>query len=458
MQGSRNIFTHISLQLKSRVKMLLNTRFPIGFLTMMIVLGALIVNGAISSLNSDITIGSSGKILALGYAASGSAADIQEAVDRVAAAGGGNVYIPAGAFNFVEIGQQWSTIEVPARVNICGAPTDRDANGQVVKWQTTLIMPYEVPTDGPDDCRVWFSVYGNEDPNTQFRFSDIKLIGWRYFDNTSTTQYTGVMINKVLNFRVDHCHFQDMAGSGVFVWSWPLDYRNRGTANGVIDHCIFNNTYGNPGFMTYGARTLGYGVGMRRWACDLWDVNLSNIVGQYTNYTVFIEDNYFSKWRHSVCSNDGFHYVFRHNTVEGCYAIGSIDAHGSYADGTAPYAVGTRAIEVYENIFKNPDTLWNSKPWAINLRGGSGIIFNNTIEGYYGLIQLNNDWGNYVPYAPECAVNQTYIWNNNLGSGMLISYNADSRENADYFLRAPNLEQDGFMYTPYSYPHPLALS
>ncbi|MFX1537638.1 MAG: hypothetical protein ACFFDI_25860 [Promethearchaeota archaeon] len=223
----------------------------------------------------------------------------------------------------------------------------------------------------------------------------------------------------------------------------------------MIDHNRLVNTYGDPGLMRYEEATLGYGISMRRWACDVWDYDIANIIGQYTNYTIFIEDNYFSKWRHCVSSNDGFHYVFRRNTVEGDYGIGSVDGHGSYADSNHPYAVGTRAVEVYDNTFKNPDTTWTSIPWALNIRGGSWVVTNNILVGYYALCDLNNDWGNYEPYTPQCHISDTYIWGNDLGGAQLIKYNWDNTENVNYFLRAPSLAQDGFEYTPYPYPHPL---
>jgi hypothetical protein len=395
-------------------------------------------------------------------AESGNALDIQAAVDEIIQLGGvGTVSIPAGTFNFVEIGQTWTTVEAPAGINIIGAPNSRDANGQNTEWNTVLVMPYEVPTSGPDDMPVWFSLEGNDDPSLSFRFSDIELVGWRYGHTSSKTMYIGVAIEKILNFRVDHCNFQDLCGSAIYVGLW-MDYYNRNNSSGIVDHCRLVNSYGDPGFFVgdeehYDIRTLDYGIALRRWACDVWDPNILNIWGHYTPYTVFIEDNYFTKWRHGVCSNDGFHYVFRNNVVEGGYGISEVDAHGSYADNSAPYAVGARCMEIYNNIFKNPDMTWleDNDPWAINLRGGSGIIFNNTIIGYYGLIDFNNDWGNYNPYVPKCAVSQSYIWNNNLNGATLIHYNADSVENVDYFLRAPNMQQDGLVYTPYTYPHPL---
>jgi hypothetical protein len=391
-------------------------------------------------------------------AASGSAADIQTAVDQIVAAGGiGDVHVPEGTFNFYEPGETWEAVEVPVGVNIFGAPTQRDADDQVVEWKTKLVMPFEAL-----DGSVWFKYEIND--NIPFRFSDLKLIGYRYYNVSSETMYTAISINGpytsypdagVLDFRIDHCDFQDMCGSALYIG--PHAEHNRRVYRGIIDHNILNNTYGDPGFMRYEERTLGYGIGVRRWASDFWDHITSNVVGHYNNYTIFIEDNYFSKWRHSVASNDGIHYVFRHNIVDGDYATASIDGHGSYADDSHSYAVGTRAIEAYENMFRDPDTTWTSVPWAINHRGGAGIFFNNTLEGYYALMDLNNDWGNYDPYCPHCRIYDTYIWDNELGGGKTIKYNSDSQENVHYFLRPPSMAEDGFEYTPYPYPHPLTL-
>jgi hypothetical protein len=275
--------------------------------------------------------------------------------------------------------------------------------------------------------------------------------------------FCGVGIANVFNFRIDHCKFQDMCGSAI----WAGD-DNGGTGSfqytsesscGVVDHCVLNNTVGYPGFWDYDARTLGYGIGLRKWACNIWEP-VQNIWGKYRNYTVFIEDNYFSKWRHVVCSNDGFHYVFRNNIVDADYSQGSVDGHGSYADDSHPLAVGTRCVEVYNNIFKDPDPTWwnetSNRNWALNIRGGSWLVYNNTFIGYSHVLDFNNDWGNYAPYSPQSAVNQTYVWNNTLNGATLIHYNADSVVNVNYFLRAPNQIQDGLTYTPYTYPFPLA--
>ncbi|GAG55611.1 unnamed protein product, partial [marine sediment metagenome] len=383
-------------------------------------------------------------------AVSGHAQEIQKAVDL--ASTGDNVHIPAGTYNFYEAGESWTPVEIPAGINIYGALSRRNDKGQVIEWETVLLMPEEAPPNS-----IWFKYTIND--NLPLRFTDIKLVGFRYFNPESIRRYIALKIFApyrnypvvgVLNFRVDHCNFQDIAGSAVNFGD-ESEY-NRRVCNGVIDHCRLVNSYGDPGYMDYENRTLDYGIGLRRWASDTWNPDVWEVLGKYTYYTVVIENNYFTKWRHGAVTNDGFHQVFRYNVVEGGYGIGETDSHGSYAEGIHPYAVGTRALEVYGNIFKNPDTTWTNQPWAINHRGGGGLFYDNILEGYYGLCHLNNDWGNYVPYCPKCHIYDTYIWNNILNGAYLISYNSDNVENVNYFLRTPNIEQDGWEYIPYTYP------
>jgi len=383
---------------------------------------------------------------------------IQNAVDR--ASNPSTVLIPSGTWNFSESVATWDTVEIPVGVDVAGGATERDEDDQVIAWKTVLVMPFEAPQDS-----VWFKYTISN--NISFRFTEIKMIGYRFFNTSSETMYTAIKIfapyasyptDGILDFRIDHCNFQDIAGSAI-TFGDESEY-NRRVVRGLIDHNVLNNTYGDPGFMDYENRTLGYGFGIRRWASDTWEPDITKVIGKYTNYTIVIEDNYFTKWRHCVSTIDGVHQVFRYNVVEGGYGIGETDGHGSYADGSHPYAVGTRALEVYGNTFKNPDTTWNANPFAINHRGGGGIMYNNTIIGYEvgtgGLIDLNNDWGNYEPYCPQCFINNTYIWNNTLNGADLIHYNSDNVEDVNYFLRAPNIEEEGWEFIPYEYPHPLS--
>jgi len=387
------------------------------------------------------------------------ATSIQTALDWCSNGGvdSGIVILPSGTFTFISQGTAWDTVEIPLTVNLTGQ-TDNS---------TILKIAYNVPdADDPDAPLCWFSHLGNKSPTQNFRFSYIVLIGPRYYNVSNTNMFEGLKIEDTFNFRVDHCIFQDMCSNAI--WAGDSNDGTGGgeyvgandTSCGVVDHCVLNNTYGYPGFLYYESRTLGYGIALRRWACNVWEP-LASVWGHYTNYTIFIENCYFSKWRHIACSTDG-HIVFRYNVVDKDYGDGSTDGHGSYAEETHPDAVGTRCWEVYNNTFSDPDLTWakmewNGYAWALGIRGGSWIAYNNTLTGKWQLLDFNNDWGNYEPYRPDCAVNNTYLWSNTLNGSAIqdpyrIHYNADSLENINYFWRMPTQGQDGITYTPYPYP------
>ena len=386
-----------------------------------------------------------------GYkAVNGSHDAIQDAVDLVS--GTGNVYIPKGSFNFTEDGH-WSTgdapmITIPAGVNIFGAPTERDGEGQVTTYHTILSVKWEVPTAGALGA-PWFFFSGNGNPNEPSRFSDIRIEGYRYINATSIAQGgRGIIFDEVLNYRVDHCYFRDIEMGAVWA-GWygsqtPPEYTN---CKGVIDHSSFVNTHHD----SYPTANIGYGVQLGRVHNTFWENDPLDVVGLYTDYTTFIEDCYFEKWRHGICASQGYHVVFRHNTIDYDYGFGSIDAHGTYN------VVGTRAFEVYNNTFTN--CLEGSNHEAVRQRGAVGIYFNNTVEGdgsYGKFVGLSHDLHEpdyaLVGYMPDCPV---YMWDNSLGSGV-TKYTDNTVigmvEDVNLFFSAmPD-------YTPYPYPHPQTLT
>jgi len=397
----------------------------------------LAVSLVFSSLNISVIIPNFGIVsLSLDqYAQSGSATDIQAAVDYISSHGGvGNVYIPAGTYNFVGVGQSWQTVEVPIGINIFGAPTQRDDNDQVVTWNTVLVMPNEVANE-----EVWFYFYGN-DMTEKSRFSDIQLQGYRTNHPSSTRMHIGVAIgggdnDRVQDFRVDHCYFLNCAGGGVAAYGSPMT--NKPTyyyCSGVVDHCRFVNT-GTIRVEPYDSRTVDYGVHAERgtgWTGNPWDTNVENILGKYTAYSVYVEDCYFSGWRHCVVARGGEHIVVRYCTIEDDNGYGSLDIHGDYAG---------RALEVYNCQIRDA-TGWAEAIW---FRAGAGVIFNNYCTGYDLFAYLINENPN-----SQFHVKELYIWNN---TGVTSVDSAGPRLNSDYFLRAPT----SFSYTPFTYPHPLTV-
>jgi hypothetical protein len=430
------------------------------FLASILIIAVYVTN---AQLTNTVKIQSTGQISTTKiWAKSGYWRDIQAAVDAVAAAGGGIVHIPEGTWNFINVGESWSSakVVVPAGVSIFGAPTQRTSglpydgigmnpNDQVVEWRTVLQIPAEFAPQRPGEV-LMFRVVGDGSPGKTFRFSDIKVVGYREFNNTSDRWYAVVRIENVIDFRVDHCFFKNTAGLAVTVTAQP-----NGNCCGVIDHCRFVNDYGYVEW-DYAACSVHYGIMPKFTGSTRWEDDITKVVGQYTTYTTFIEDCYFSRWRHCVSSNDGTHYVFRHNTIEKDSVVGSLDAHGTYN------YVGTRAMEIYNNLIIDPvlnmhPQNWNSTTpangqsgYAVNWRGGGGVFFNNYVRNYEVGVYLVDEGT-----VEKCWPHDIWIWNNTWVNVeyTLMKY-SDYRtiqEGVDYFLYAPD------WYTPYPYPHPLTV-
>lgn len=464
IRGDRNILTHKLQKAKVGAKRLQSTKFYAMLAALTVLIGTLYLSPAISSLTNSVVIESSGQISTDSptiTAASGYWRDIQDAIDAVVAAGGiGNVIIPEGTWDFVNVGEGWSGARVvaPAGVSLFGAPTERTSglpydgigmnpNDQVVEWKTILRLPWDVPGSWTADSSPppkgsgprtpsWFQFIGDGDPNKPSRFSDIKLVGYRSIDPNSKMVLRGIYVRDVANFRVDHVYFEHIAGESIQSWA----------SRGVIDHTFFVN---NIGYVvgTWDTCTVGYGVSVNRGNGDLWDNNIANVLGQYTDYTVFIEDSYFEKWRHCIAANRGAHYVIRHSSIKDDYGYGSLDAHGW---GVYPDQVGTRAVEIYNVLMIDAIQY----PFGTMIRGGAGVAFNNTVgDGtYLRFLYFTNEatW-------EKCWVNDWWIWNNTMLGGIaeIQKYDPEGNiiEGENYFRHAPHT----FNYEPYSYPHPLTL-
>lgn len=387
-----------------------------------------VVGFSFAAHTEQVTIYSTGQIIPEIVAKSGYWRDIQDAVNIAASSGIGIVRIPEGTWNFVNLGESWtgSRVIIPAGVSIFGAPTERYENGSVKEWKTVLVLPWDFGVPGNQVVPNWFRIYGSGDPSKPSRFSDIKLVGYREFNSSSTLLHRGLLIENVANFRIDHVCLRHVPEGIQIVGSC-----------GVIDHCILDNIYGWHGGTSWASRTVGYGVQVsRNWPETRWP-NITDVLGKYLNYTVFVENCIFTKWRHCIVGNDGAHFVFRHNKVIGGFAYNEVDQHPRYP-GQEPY-VPCRAGEVYENEFLNPV----SSGICIYLFAGGGVYFNNTLVGYGEFMHTaDTSWGEMV------NPHDIYIWSNNLGGAKLHSGSAVLNE--DYFLYKPD------WYTPYAYPHPLA--
>jgi hypothetical protein len=382
----------------------------------------LIISPAFSSLQSSVTITSSGSISQSLVAEPGSPQDIQTAIDQMASLGGGTVYLPSAEFTF-----NGETVTIPGGVNVIG-----QGMGNTILRQTKA-APFN----------SMFRVSGGNGKPT--RISGIQFIGL-VTSSAEPVDGTAIELNEAMNFRVDHCNFTDFPNTAIGVYAYIT-----GKTRGVIDHNIIDNPYKD----VYPTTIWAYGIVIsgQLW----WEPDTSKFLGKYetapSGYPiVYIEDNTFSRCRHAIASNQGAWYVARYNTISEARdrSFGQVDVHGS----SGPTTCGGRGFEVYNNTIYAP-LGYTAYTVAIQARGGGGVIFNNTIvlnAAMQACVYLGRDSS-----VPAYQVKQLYIWDNNINTGIMVDNRTNYVQDVDYFLRAPTQTQDGFSYTPYPYPHPLTL-
>ena len=337
------------------------------------------------------------------YAVTGNASDVQTAVNSALASGGGNVYIPSGNWS-------WGTNTISWTGN----------NIKLFGEGSNSTYIYTTGTGAP------ISATGN---NT--RISGFHL---EHANNTGTN---GVRIlSNSPNFRVDNMRIEGYGSEACI-------YVNGRNTTGVIDH-----NYLRPRPLD----NQGYGVVVRK-STDWWPESFFPTTEIQETEAVFIEDNTFVNARHAVSATNGAYYVFRYNYVTGGFGNSSakVDMHG-----VVGAATGTRYAEVYNNTIELPHT---QTSFSIGPRGGDGVIYNNTVNGYTWAVAFfiesgqGGDYPNDYPISHQ--VREYYVWNNGgtrtgeATVSSLYSSNLYIQKDRDWF----NYALDG--YTGYTYPHPL---
>ncbi|MGB8326130.1 MAG: hypothetical protein WCE48_00985 [Steroidobacteraceae bacterium] len=176
------------------------------------------------------------------------------------------------------------------------------------------------------------------------------------------------------SFRVDHVTFDGVTGrpENRIVWVEPgaADY-----VAGVLDHNIFKD----PHSIQVHYRGPSQDGGNASWMRPL---------GLGGPDAVYIEDNEFSQSSYEVSSpltdcDGGGRIVFRHNNVKNSY----FEMHDAIIGGLR----ACRKWEVYENTFQM--TYAAGMCSFIAMRGGTGVVFNNTFlsttDCYPEVIQMS---------------------------------------------------------------------
>jgi len=278
-------------------------------------------------------------------AASGSFVDVSNAM--ASALPGSIVLIPPGTNVWTQ------TLSLNNGVSIQGSGTNQ-----------TVIIDEESRANNGGQI---FILTGN--PIYPTELSNLQLCGG--VTNTSPNYFGTVVCNGTANtsWRVDHVVFNGLYAKNIVTY---------GNAFNVIDHNSF--------FMTAIAiEDNGYVAG---------DANgdqsyvLPPTYGLNSSNCLYIEDNFFTNiigQQAGACDGEvGARVVFRYNTVCNEYFAN----HGTETGGRFR---SERSFEVYDNNFNFSPSAPNYPYFTMaNIRGGSGVIFSNTANGYTSIVGLRN--------------------------------------------------------------------
>jgi hypothetical protein len=216
---------------------------------------------------------------------------------------------------------------------------------------------------------------------------------------------SGQIVASGQGWRIDHCSFSEPLSSTAYAFKaiYATSALTGYQPIGLIDNCAFSNM----GVLVTGNSNDLYGMSY------IW----YQALGLGTNNAVYIEDCTFQglNLNNAIDANHAARYVFRHNTLTDAY----IECHGIQGIMRAP-----RSWEIYDN------TLQRGSGYAgwmgvITIRGGTGVIFNNTVIG---------TWGNYnarcyaerdcAPYGEAGEADGTSLWDGNANPPVTLAWPA----------------------------------
>ena len=316
-------------------------------------------------------------------------------------------------------------------------------------------------------------------PNT-FRISALTIQGIATDPNVCNSGHI-TLGGSTTTFQVDHIAFTSQQVVAI---------RVSGSLYGVISQSTFSGNYKQGIVVSHATWAGGINYGDGSWTDQIyWGMEKA----------VYIEDCGFTELSTNQSAGaidafDGARIVFRYNTLHN--QNGTSHGADSHQRGR-----GSRQLEIYNNTYTfDSDHAVAYVQW---IRGGTGVVFNNTITTVFGpnsVVQASNcrdgsaGCGGGPSYTPWGACNGTssydqnsfggyrcvdqpgsgtsnvisaatpspvawvgnaldpiYVWNNtvNGSSRNTVSGSTNVQNNRDYFIGMP---RPG--YVPYTYPHP----
>jgi len=150
-------------------------------------------------------------------------------------------------------------------------------------------------------------------------------------------------------FSYGHTHYYNL--------HLTTPYRGITTSKGLVERCVFVNT-------GVSAQPIDFeGGDYTSWASEVIPFGTTNAA--YAENCVFYANGY--PGNGFFDAYNGASLVFRHNFCDGYTPSG---VHGYDSGDTS-----ARSWEIYNNVFTN----CGGGPWVLGFRGGSGVLFSNTV-------------------------------------------------------------------------------
>ncbi|MCK4282863.1 MAG: hypothetical protein KAX44_00995 [Candidatus Brocadiae bacterium] len=305
-------------------------------------------------------------------AASCSQADVQAAIDE--AGDGDVVLVPAGTATWTTAAENRPAVVFSKKGAEKGITLRGAGIGKTVITDATGAQCFQVVIKS-SESGIWSGV-----KDKRFRITGFTFAG---AGDNAVISVGGA------NWRIDNCRFENSGRSLT------------AGGSGVIDHCIFDKTGNGQCIYVSGG---GYGGGSNG------DGSWSSPLTLGTGDAVYIEDctfNYYADSPNAVLDGcSGARVVFRHNRVNN----GFLASHGTESGGRQR---SIRSYEIYNNTLTMDLHEWFT---AVFLRGGTGVIFNNTLTGRYSNFVIAANYRTWKAFAPWGMCDGTSPYDGNQAS------------------------------------------
>lgn len=195
---------------------------------------------------------------------------------------------------------------------------------------------------------------------------------WMNVNGSSAAYHDGHQVP----WRIDHIVFNGIPMQNIKVYN---------VHSGLIDDCVFNLNQSIAGQILRLTSSDNDSGGSYSWSVPY-------LYGS-TN-ALYVENCFFTNSVNNLCGltdcNGGGSIVLRYNTIYNC----QYNNHGTESSGNVR---SQRSYEIYNNTFVANNSVAMQNP-AMLIRGGTGVIFSNTITGWgYNCTLDNYRSGSYFP-------------------------------------------------------------